>query len=340
MNGMKFMLLCLVVILAACTPGDADSGQDQIQDANVEQAAPVLPAVDTAPSAEAGVHTIVPGDLPEETINHAGDQDASEKAEKKLVVSGDRFTFGQFERPFNEFTMDQYFGAIDLQDFTLYRDDTFMYASVIVHENEPGASPADRKYALEFDLDLDGRGDVLVIFFPPASTDWTTDGIQAWVDSNEDVGGVSVINADSAGAGDGYEELIFDQGEGIDPDAAWARISPDDPNTIHFAVRFNLFGGVDINPAQFDLNDHYTHEQAGAAITEFEFFYPIKELSELDNTCRLNFGFTPNGTEPGMCPVPGVQKPNEPGAPSTCSISCPRGTFLDAATCSCVQSPN
>ena len=123
MNGMKFMLLCLVVILAACTPGDADSGQDQIQDANVEQAAPVLPAVDTAPSAEAGVHTIVPGDLPEETINHAGDQDASEKAEKKLVVSGDRFTFGQFERPFNEFTMDQYFGAIDLQDFTLYRDE-------------------------------------------------------------------------------------------------------------------------------------------------------------------------------------------------------------------------
>jgi hypothetical protein len=29
--------------------------------------------------------------------------------------------------------------------------------------------------------------------------------------------------------------------------------------------------------------------------------YPIKAIFALDNTCREAFGFTPGGTEPGVC---------------------------------------
>jgi hypothetical protein len=43
------------------------------------------------------------------------------------------------------------------------------------------------------------------------------------------------------------------------------------------------------------------HEDAGAANPDIANFYPIKGLSELDNTCRLGIGFNPSGVEPGIC---------------------------------------
>ncbi|MBM2843457.1 MAG: hypothetical protein HW404_1294, partial [Anaerolineales bacterium] len=33
-----------------------------------------------------------------------------------------------------------------------------------------------------------------------------------------------------AGTGNGYESLVFDQGIGPDPDAAWIRLSPSNRN--------------------------------------------------------------------------------------------------------------
>ena len=72
----------------------------------------------------------------------------------------------------------------------------------------------------------------------PASTDWSTDGVQVWQDTNHDVGGAAVIVADEhPEPGDGYETSVFDSGKGNDPDSAWARISPTDPNTIQLAVK-------------------------------------------------------------------------------------------------------
>lgn len=76
-------------------------------------------------------------------------------------------------------------------------------------------------------------------------------------------------------------------------------------------------GGEDFAPALFDMNDAFTHEQAGTSLKELEYFYPVKELSELDNVCRMAIGFQPIGNEPGLCPQP--PKPGGgPGVPDTC----------------------
>jgi hypothetical protein len=42
-------------------------------------------------------------------------------------------------------------------------------------------------------------------------------------------------------------------------------------------------------------------------------YYPIKALAEVDNTCRWAVGFTPTGSEPGICPVPATPTPIVPG---------------------------
>ena len=55
-----------------------------------------------------------------------------------------------------------------------------------------------------------------------------------------------------------------------------------------------------LHPELFDYNDHFTLAQAGDPFPG-NANYPIKALAELDNTCRWAVGFTPNGSEPGLC---------------------------------------
>ena len=281
------------------------------------------PGTGDAPAAPGVQHQLVPAGLPPERSGHAGDQDSSSMASQKRAPGGDRFTFDTFERPFNADTMDVYFSYLDIQDVVIYQDDTWVYAVITVKGTDTnGALPG--KYAVELDLDANGRGEWFVLVDHPASTEWSTDGVQVWTDANGDVGGSTVGASDkTVSGGDGYETLVFGQDHQSDPDAAWARISPDDPHTIQLAGKRSLLGGdtaylaglwtgnEDLNPTLFDLNDHFTHEQAGAALTELQYFYPIKQVSELDNTCRMAVGFVPTGNEPGLCDTgePGTCKP-------------------------------
>ena len=348
MKRVSILFLSLMFIFGACSGAQpVATGVDAAEPPATQAPATEVPVIpDTGSNV---LHTVIPVSLPAEKFNHAGDQDSFPMADKKRAPSGDRFTFDRFERTFNANTMDQYFGNLDIQDFTVFVDDTFVYSSVILHSLAAADSPKPGRYALEIDLDVDGDGDLLVIAGLPGSTDWTTDGVEVWFDENDDVGGEKVLVSDSAPAGDGYETKAFGGGEGNDPDTAWVRISPDDPNTIQFAVKLSLFNGdtgflvgawagtESLNPALFDLNDHFTHEQAGEAMVDFEIYYPIKELAELDNTCRLNVGFTATGAEPGLCPVPGgPDSHNVPG----CSISCGYCQVPSSTSCSCVPDPS
>ncbi len=306
----------LILVLLSCgplsTPGTAPASGP-------------IPETGLTPAAVPIQHQVIPAELPAERSGHAGDQDSSSMADKKRAPGGDRFSFAQFERPFNADTMDVYFPYLDIQDVLVYQDDTWAYAVITVKGRDANDS-LPGKYALELDVDLDGRGDWFIMASHPASSDWTTDGVQAWTDANNDVGGNTTGTADKAlSGGDGYETLAFDQGKvlGQDADAAWARLAPNDPNSIQVAAKRSLWGGgaaylaglwtgnEDLNPALFDLNDHFTHEQAGAALVELEYFYPIKQLSELDNTCRMAVGFVPTGNEFGLCSStePGACKP-------------------------------
>ena len=191
---------------------------------------------------------------------------------------------------------------LDIVDTFVYQDATWIYGKVIIKGSSSNNSPAD-KYAMELDLDRDGKGDWLIIATTPASTDWSVDGVQVYQDANKDVGNLAAMFTDEKAIGDGFEKLAFDQGTGDDPDTAWARISPEDPNTIELSVKRSVLGNPEkylinmwagtslLDPALFDINDHFTHEQAGAADPGLELYYPIKAVYEIDNSCRMAVGF-------------------------------------------------
>lgn len=260
-------------------------------------------------------HQIFPVALPETRSGQAGDQNSSITSDQKKSNGGDRFTLEQFERPFNTDIMDVYFPALDITNTYVYQDDLWIYGSIkVVDRTAETVEPY--RFAMQLDIQLDGRGDWLILALNPSSTEWTTDGVQIYFDANEDVGNLTPMVSDkNALTGDGFEQIIFDQGLGDDPDAAWVRISPDDSNTIDIAVKRSLLGNPiaylvnmwtghgTLDPAMFDYSDHYTHEQAGAADPGFPLFYPIKEIYELDNSCRIAVGFQPKGNEPGLCLV-------------------------------------
>ena len=275
-------------------------------------------------------HQVFPVNLPESQSGKAGDHDSSVTAIQKKSNGGDRFSFEQFERPFNANTMDVYFPELDIIDTLVYQDDTWIYGTIkVVDRGAANSSPY--RFAMQLDTDVDGKGDFLVVASSPPSFDWTTDGVQVYFDANSDVGSRTAMAADQgASGGDGFEQMVFDQAKGDDPDAAWVRVSPADASTVEIAVKRSLLGNPGafmvnmwtghgaLDPAMFDYSDHYTHEQAGAADPGFPLFYPIKAIYELDNSCRIAVGFQPKGGEPGLCSIAVVPGEREPGTGPSC----------------------
>ncbi len=312
MNAIRVKLLLLIVTLILACNG---------------LATPTSVATDTgqsaAPPATAIQHNLIPVDLPEKRANQAGDADSSTTARNEEAAGGDRFTYGDYERPFNANTMDVYFPHLDIIDTQAFMDDTWIYATIQMQgQDDNGNLPAT--YAMELDVDRDGKGDWLVLVEAPQSADWSTDGVQVWQDANDDVGGLRpTISEHDLASNDGYETNVFDSSVGPDADGAWARLSPTILNAVELAVKRSLVDDADelivgmwvgnsLDPARFDINDHMTHEEAGAALRGYENFYPIKGLAEIDNSCRVPVNFVPNGNEPGLC---SVYVPDEPGQP-------------------------
>ncbi len=313
-----------VLLLSACAPqvqARAPLQQDPAASADVPTSASG-PTVDPAefviaaeatPTAPGIAHASVPGGVPDGTGIFLGDQSTVSSYNSARAFSGDRFTLGKFERPYNSSAMDVYFPFLDIVSASFYPDSDWVYVRItLAGPDANNAFPG--KYAVEIDPDMDGRGDLLLIADYPSSTKWSTDRVRVLEDANQDVGGEKPLLADSAGKGDGYETLIFNQGQGDDPDAAWARVSSAEPNSVEMAFKTSLlhddktylagiWAGTDVlDPALFDLNDHFTHDQAGEANPDIANFYPIKLIAEVDNTCRQAIGFTPSGQELGLCP--------------------------------------
>jgi hypothetical protein len=268
----------------------------------------------TGPSATPIIiqHRAVPGELPASRLRHTGDYDSSVTEAERRAPGGDRFILGQYERPFNTETMDIYYPDLDLQEMSIYKDDIWIYARIAVKGRDTDEA-FHGNYALELDLDIDGAGDLLILARRPSWSAWTSLGVQIWSDENQDVGGRLPTKAEAGLNGDGFERLIFDQGRASNPDLAWVRVATDETSSVEIAFMELLLlgdrryavgawaGYDDLQPGLFDLNDHFTQAEAGEAMTELEQYYPIKELSGLDSTCRVAIGFLPQGTEPGLC---------------------------------------
>ena len=315
MSGRKPSLLFVMLILLIMTTSACGASQTAVSPSTAPgptqaQTTSAAPTSSLVSIQQQGV--LPPPNLPDKRADQAGDTNSSITSVKKVAPPGsDTFVSNIYERPFNTNTMDTYFPYIDIVDTQGFIDNTWGYATITLSGADAnGHLPA--KYGVELDLNRDGRGDWLIIASNPSSTDWSTQGVQAWKDTDGDVGGTTPIHSDNASTGDGYETLVFDQGKSSDnPDGAWVRISSTDNKTVQLAFKLSMLGGAklyamgawagtDINPAMFDLNDHMTHVQAGDPDPGIQ-LYPIKSLSEIDNTCRLAIGFIPTGSEPGLC---------------------------------------
>lgn len=326
----RSLVACLVIlpaiILTACgTPASPPTTADVTEEEIIAIETPIIAApVDVPPTESSIAHNDIPVILPETPNGIAADFDSSKVLTNGSLIGGDRFTFGRFERPFNANTMDTYFPEIDIINTQVFQDDTWIYGRLLIKDLGAGSSK-DAGYAIEIDTTLNGKANWLILSARPNSTEWSVNGVQIYKDANEDIGGVSpYLTDDLPSDGDGFETLVFDQGLGEDADAAWVRLFPNDPNLIEFAVKrtilgnptrfmINMWAGHSLNPGVFDINDRYTHEEAGAADAGLEYFYPIKAIAEVDNTCRIPVGFQPTGNEPGLCATAQQQADNGDG---------------------------
>ena len=345
MKKSKVLMSGSVLFLAiiACTSAATPAAETMIQ----TEIVPVTGATPTLVITEVPIvqHQTIPGELPVDWAGYVGDHDSSATAGQNRAPGGDRFTFNRFERPFNAEGMDVYFPYLDIQEASIYQDETWVFAVIkLKGQSEQGNLPG--KYAMELDMNIDGGGDWLILVDSPASAEWSVNGVQVWFDENNDVGGSYPMHTDEIIVPvTGYESMVFDQGNGNDADTAWARISPTDSTSVQLAIKRAIFAGDtsfmasawagtgDLDPALFDMSDSYNHDQAGASLVELPNFYPIKELSELDNSCRMPVGFAATGNEPGSCPIAPIQSEQ-----SACPASMTYCVILgNQEVCYCLQ---
>ncbi|NWF62938.1 MAG: hypothetical protein HXY38_01420 [Chloroflexi bacterium] len=339
---MIIALSFLIIAALACGTPAAETPTEASPDAEapteIVEAPPAQPEIQ---------HSTIPVSLPADQNGVAGDFDSSKVLNSGSLVGGDRFTFGRFERPFNANSMDTYYAELDIVNTEVFQDDLWIYGRISIKELSATSSTA--QYAVELDTNLNGKADWLVVADKPTSTEWSVTGVRVYQDANQDVGGeMPALTDDVKPNGDGFETLFFDQGSGENSDTAWVRISPTDANIVEFAMNraalsnpnqylINFWAGRNIDPAIFDINDAFTHEEAGAADAGLEYFYPIKAVSEIDNSCRMAVGFQPNGSEPGICPVPVKEAQGVPPVPP--GTSCSAGTILVCLTNNCFCMP-
>jgi hypothetical protein len=317
------------------------------------------------------VHVSMPGQAGE-GLQIVPDQVSRKTAANKQANGGDAYGNGRFERPFTAQEM-EYLPYIDIVQAEMIIDEEggWIYASILLAESLSLSGDQLFSYGFELDIDLDGRGDVLVIAEKPEGGEWTTDGVQVWKDVNEDVGGERPIKPDEPTGGNGYEALLFDAGQGDDADLAWVRRSAEEKEKIEFAFKLGLaaigdakqvflwgawaFDG-EVHPELFDIQDHITLEEAGSPLRD-NVYYPVQAFSAADNTCRGLLGMVPTGQMPGMCFVSSSENTGDGSAapifhfggdfstefcvPQDCcenwnpDLDCPM--YWESITCSCVK---
>jgi hypothetical protein len=299
---------------------DAVVSEDE-SSTEVEVQATEEPPVETPTPTPTVQHQVIPSS-PGSVQSFMTDRSTAALAGERRAI-GDNFDINLLERPFTAESMD-YKDYLDITRGELSLNPPFVYITIYLE----GAAPTDSTaaYGAEVDTDVDGHGDWLILGMVPPDSSWTTDGVRACRDANGDVGGPTPMRTDLPHASrDGYEDCVFDSGYGVGPDEAWIRRDPSNADRVQIAFLFSLIGsdgkfmwgawsdGEVQEPAWFDYHDHFTLAEAGSPASESS-QYPLKAMAQLDNTCRWGYGFTPNGTEIGVCYVPPTPTPEPQGS--------------------------
>ncbi len=283
----------------------------------------------SSPVQAAGSDPDKPGDIVSKQPRTIYDQTNEKTANQKQALNGDIFGLGWLERPFDQ--QMGYLPYIDIAKVVLHREDpNWFYLQITVMGNIADSANLNTRYGVELDTDLDNRGEYLLLASGARSTEWTTDGVVIYINSNNQLGGVRPVLIDQQGANvTGYDKEFYNSGSGEIKDLAWARISPTDPNCMELAIKSSFLGGSirgkfiwfpwtmvgSTDLTKFEFNDHYTLKDAGsptktkARLLSWQGFYvitsggdnyPLNGVWGVDNTPRYPSGFTPTGNMPGL----------------------------------------
>ena len=249
----------------------------------------------------------------------------------------DDWEINRYERPFNAVDQDEYYPDLDVQYADFGRDNAWFYLRIAVSDLRPASQYPEGVYGMELDLNQDNRGDILVIVQGPGQGgegEWSVDGVQVWRDTNQDVGDSIPEQADPPYEGDGYDELVFNSGEGDDPSAAWSRAFFGGSAYVELAFKRSVISNSDTftwwvwtdigvrNPSGFDYHDSISHQDAGDA-NEGMTYFPTNLIYAVDNTCASLWGALPTN-DPSLCiNDPFVRPPDTDD-----SIDCPPMDFL------------
>ncbi len=257
------------------------------------------------------IHIVTPPGAAGTTRYITDPETAAYAPQKKAPAGSDVFANNRYERPYTAETMD-YLSDVDLKRVELKIAAPWVYIT-FEFESPRAERIGQTVYGAEFDTDKDGRGEFLVWGVSPASTSWTTDGVEVWGDSNSDVGGSNPQKSDPPNPNaNGYDQEMFADGQGADPDLAWIR-QVEGGTKVQLALKYSaienaaqfLWNGLaDVGVRRsdwFDYNDHFTAAEAGSPLPAQADLYPLKALYGVDNTCRDAYGFTPTGLEIGLC---------------------------------------
>lgn len=367
---LKTAFIVLLIVLTGCNLPALKAAAEPVVDTptntptNTSTQTPTTRPVDTdTPEPPAPTQPPPPPtDTPEPAIVHIvfpdtfsgqsqtiHDQVQEEVAPEKRAYGGDEWVKGRYERPFTSMDM-EYLPFIDLVRADLFRteESEWIYASLLVVQPPNLAGDRHLVYGIELDIDLDGRGDVIIIAVNPGGNDWTTDDVYVWEDINQNIGAQKPMRPDAPTDGDGYEVTIFEAGQGSDPDLAWVRISPENDSLIDFAFKYDLvdtgedyfiflWGGwamaKEFDPAEFDPHDRYTLKEAGSPYID-NAEYPLKDFHSTDSTCRALSGMDPTAQLLGMCPISAPAPPEGEGCPEQ---ECKQGFGWSSDLCTCVR---
>jgi hypothetical protein len=326
-----FIAFSLVALLvSACTTPSADGSEmsDELPvtggEAMDDTAAEAPPAEVEEAAAEPPAITIsAPDDIPD-SVRTLKDSDSSLRASEKRVLSGDNFNNNLFERPFTSEEM-VYQPDLDIINVDFAEDDLFFYFTIRMYDVHADAGALTGFYGIEFDRTLTGRGDLLVFTNEPGAS-WSSQKVTIYIDENVDVGGPQPLIPDTGHDGSGYDGVRIMQGG----EAAFSRQDPNDPKAVQLAISRSLLGDFETflwgawadnglkDPAAFDYNDLLQFSEAGSPFRDNS-EYPVKDLFNVDNTCRLPYGFPQSGGSiPGMCintPPPSKDTPKDGGCP-------------------------
>ena len=315
------------------------------------------PPVDTPVSSTATAVTITHLQVPSPQIplgKIVNDVESSGTGPEKRAPYGDSYDINLLERPFLQDMT--YIPDLDIATFQFSQDETWHYVSIKLIGTDPNHA-LGISYAVEIDTDKDGFGDFIIWASPSYTSDWTTENIRVFADTNHNTGGLSAIKSDAPFSSDGYETLVFDgaNGVGTDPDLAWVRLGNSENATLQFAFKRLLAGDIFMagviadaglkDVAQIDYVDRFTETEAGSPVKDKK-YYPLQSLFSVDNTCREAIGFVSNGYEPRTCVKPGEPQSADPTQPSSegCNItpdSCTGNTpyYWPFPHCACSSTP-